>query len=47
MATIVNKEFLNNVASLMGLNNDDFEFCFSFKTRKIGGNVISSPLRYD
>jgi hypothetical protein len=47
MAIIINKEYLNNVASLMGLSYEDFEFCFSFKTRKIGGNVISSPLRYD
>lgn len=47
MATVVNKEYLSNVASLMGINNEEFEYCFSFKTRKIGGNVINSPLRYD
>lgn len=47
MATVVNKEFLSNVASLMSLNYEEFEYCFSFKTRKIGGSVINSPLRYD
>ena len=47
MAIIVNKEYLFNVAELLGIKQEELDACFQFKTRKIGGSVINSPLRYD
>ena len=47
MAVVVNKEYLQNVATLLGLSFEDLELCFTYKTRKIGMNVINSPLKYD
>ena len=46
MAKITNKEYLQNVAKLLGLNYTALEHCFEERTRKIGMNVINSPLKY-
>lgn len=47
MAIPVNKEYLMSVVKLLGVEYDPFQFCFQYKTRKIGANVTNSPLKYD
>ena len=47
MAVVTNKDYLHNVAALLGLDVEALLLCFQFKTRKIGASVINSPLKYD
>jgi myosin heavy subunit len=47
MAIVINKEYIANVAKLLVIDYETFDACFQFKTRKIGGSVINSPLKYD
>lgn len=47
MAVVTNKDYLHNVAALLGLDVEALLLCFQFKTRKIGASVINSPLKYE
>lgn len=47
MALVVNEEYLKNVVELLEVDYAKFKHSFSFKTRKLGPNIIHSPLKYD
>ena len=47
IAIISNEEYLRNVVELLEVDFEGFKHCFSYKTRKLGPNLIHSPLKYD
>lgn len=47
IAIIINEQYLKNVTDLLQVDYEEFKHCFQFKTRKMGVNVINSPLKFD
>lgn len=47
MAIPVNKQYIEAVVKLLGVDYEAFQFCFQYKSRKLGVSVINSPLKYE
>lgn len=46
MVIIKNDGYIKNITELLEVDFDKFKNCFENKTRKMGVNIISSPLKY-
>lgn len=47
MAIITNEEYIRNVVELLEVDFEKFKHSFTYKTRKLGPNLIHSPYKYD
>lgn len=47
IAIITNEEYIRNVTEMLEVDYQEFMHCFQFKTRKMGANIINSPLKFD
>lgn len=47
MAVPTNPQYLKVIAQLLCVDYDTFVHSFQYKSRKMGQNIINSPLKYD